>query len=411
MIANRVRYDFKQVADLNRAVVEFQARFPGATVDVKGSGVVTSDARFAAFAERYRADAFALAGDATKANALEGASAHRARIVAAPNLFGDALIEPAAATKTAPSMLRPSFEPPPFFPAEVRAFFESPEYRASLDPESHPLMTGSGLLEDGRVTIHGTNTELPDPGHLMGTDVSRGTHSSFAPRNHELPRAQRTPGRGVGVLQAFPQAEMDLSIFTTAGKHFDLGADPYVFEQAKEVDPSTGTLPVATDRPKAQHFAWSFDARFIDPAAFSDEVSRARTSAGSSARAAAYQAATVSDNPLENPRVRPLPEPLSPTQAERLEEQRRAIDERGSNQAQNCVTSLLWQLFNTPMPAPSKRTVLTTEDLSRLGMEPSPDGGPPRFVPGRDLRPQDLFLYLRWQEKQHLGSLARRGSA
>ena len=49
---------------------------------------------------------------------------------------------------------------------------------------------------------------------------------------------------------------------------------------------------------------------------------------------------------------------------------------------------------------------LDATDLQRMGMV-VPDGGQPEFLPGRDLRPQDLFLYLRYLEAQHLAQLGQ----
>jgi hypothetical protein len=254
--------------------------------------------------------------------------------------------------------------------------------------------------------MFGTNTELPEPGHVMLTDASRGNHSSFAPRNLELPKESRLPNFSVGTLKAFPQAERDVGVFYTQGKHFELADDPYVYQQGAGVDAVSGTLAM-TRTPKVQHFAFSFDTRFLDPVAFGAELASHQLKELYLPEEAAYQVATVSDNPLDNPHAGPA-QPDTPSLRARLEAQAKNVADRGTNQAQNCVTDLLWQLYNTPVPAVNgapQRTVLTTEDLFALGMEPGPDGGPPRFVPGRDLRPQDLFLYLRFAEAKYLASL------
>jgi len=395
MGSGAIHYRFQKPSDLAAAVARFRQEHPDSDLQIVRGVAITRDARFAPIASRYQA---AVSDLTLNSGPLRSQASQEAALPSTRHALFNERVLPA-----------PSFEPPPFFPAEVRAFYQSAAYQDSLTRDAHPLMKGLGPQDDGRVTLHGTNTELPSPGHIMATDVRRQTHSSFGPRNSELDRHHQLPTHLVGTLKAFPQAATNIGAFYTEGKHFGLHEDPYVFAASGKAQSDSGVRSVS-EVPKTQQFAFAFDPRFIDPIAFAEEVRFADAHAASDLREAAYQVATVSTNPLENPRVDP-PAPLSPKQAQRIEGQRRNIEERGTNQANNCVTDILWKLFNTPVPNAEggipTRTVLTQEDLLRLGMELDSTGGTLSFVPGRDLRPQDLFLYLRWSEQQYLASLER----
>ena len=394
------RYTLKAVENPMGAVAAFRAKHADAQVRVDERGfVVTDDIRFLDFVAKWGTDGYKKDDAPLRAGAkqLEFQAAHQPQVVNRSGLYAE--------TEVQRRDLRASFQPPPFFPPEVQAFALTPEFQRPLTAVTHPLMLGEGPPDDGVVTLHGTNTEGFDPGHVMLSDASRGTHSSFAPRNVELAKTHALPRHPVGTLQAFPQADRDFGSFVTEGKHYGLEDDPYVYQQAKGVEAVGGKVPI-TQTPKAQHFAHGFDPRFLDPALFAKELELTKQREAQLAGEAAYQIATVSDNPLENPRLKPLGDPSTPEIAARLAEQKKNIEARGTNQAANCVTDLLWQLYNTPVPnAVPPRTVLTTDDLTRLGMVQRDDGGPPRFKPGQDLRPQDLFLYLRWAESDYLGSL------
>jgi len=112
-------------------------------------------------------------------------------------------------------------------------------------------------------------------------------------------------------------------------------------------------------------WAYGFDPRFLNPAAFDAAVRAEKALEEADPRLRDYVLATSATAPLA-----PQPEP-----------------------ATNCVTTLMGLLAN--LHSVGGEALLGPTDFAMLGLKP--DG---TAYPGRDIRPQDLFEHLRWKEHE-----------